>query len=119
MREYPPPLLERIAARFKILGDPTRLGILNAMREGELTVSEIVERTGASQANVSKHLALLFRERLVARRKEGLNVYYRIADAALFDLCESVCDALETELEGERSALAAVLRPRTARRTRR
>jgi DNA-binding transcriptional ArsR family regulator len=104
-RQFPPRLLERIAARFKALGEPTRLAILNELRHGEQTVSTIVERTAASQANVSKHLALLFRERLVARRKEGLNVFYRIVDPALFELCDSVCDALEVDLERERAEL--------------
>ena len=100
---FTPALLQRIAARFKMLGDPTRLAILNAMREGERSVTEVVEDTGASQANVSRHLALLYREGLVARRKEGLNVFYEITDPGLFTLCETVCDALETEIERDRA----------------
>ena len=58
------------------------------------------------QANVSKHLNLLFRHRMVSRRKEGLNVYYRIADPTIFELCELVCSSLEAELEASRKALA-------------
>lgn len=111
---YSPELLERIAARFRILGDPTRLAILNTLRDGERTVSAIVEETGASQANVSKHLAMLHRERLVSRRKEGLNAFYSIADAGLFTLCEHVCDALETEA---RQTQAVVTQGRRRRRT--
>src|SRR5690606_25245998 len=91
--------IELVASRFKVLAEPMRLRILNALRAGERTVSELVELTGANQANVSKHLGLLHRHRLVARRKEGLNVYYRISDPTTFDLCDLVCTSLERELE--------------------
>ncbi len=111
-KSYTPELLERIATRFKVLGEPMRLAILNVLRGGEHTVSDIVEQTGASQANVSKHLALLLRERLAARRKEGLNAWYRIADDCIFELCETVCDSLEADVEQER---AVVARGRAAR----
>lgn len=110
MTTFSPALLQRIAARFKVLGDPTRLGILNAMRAGERSVTEIVTETGASQANVSRHLALLHREGLVSRRKEGLNVFYAIVDPGLFTLCESICDALETEVERDRAVVARARR---------
>ena len=113
---YTPALLERIAARFRILGDPTRLAILNALRDGERTVSGIVAVTKASQANVSKHLALLHRERLVARRKEGLNVFYTIADPGLFTMCETVCDALEEQAERAHAEVAGGRARRTAKR---
>jgi DNA-binding transcriptional ArsR family regulator len=92
-------LLELIASRFKVLGEPLRLRLLSALRGGEQTVTELVEETGASQANVSRHLALLHRHRMVTRRKEGLKVYYRIADSHIFELCEVVCGQLESDLE--------------------
>lgn len=104
-REFTDETLEMVAGRFKVLAEPTRLRILNALRDGEKTVSEIVEETGSRQANVSKHLSLLDRHGMVSRRKEGLNVYYRIADPAVFELCELVCDSLEAELEARREAL--------------
>lgn len=113
---YTTALLERIAGRFRMLGDPTRLAILNALREGELSVSAIVDATGATQANVSKHLALLHRERLVSRRKEGLNVFYTIADPELFTLCDSVCDALEKEMERAHAEVAGGRLRRAAER---
>ena len=105
-RRFSDEALELVAARFKVLAEPMRLRILEALRGGEKSVSELVEETGASQANVSKHLNLLFRHRMVGRRKEGLNVYYRIADPTIFELCELVCSSLEAELEANRKALA-------------
>jgi ArsR family transcriptional regulator len=104
-RSYSDEALELIAHRFKVLAEPMRLKILNVLRSGEKTVSELVEETGAGQANVSKHLSLLYRHRMVARRKEGLNVYYRIADPAIFQLCDLVCTSLEAEFEAKRGAL--------------
>lgn len=106
-RELTPELVELLAARFKVLSEPMRLRILNALREGEKTVTELVEETGAGQANISKHLGLLYRYRMVDRRKEGLNVYYRIADESIFRLCDLVCDSVEAELEDRLRALRA------------
>ena len=86
-----PELLELVAERFKALGEPARLAILNSLRRGEATVSELVEDTGMGQANVSKHLQLLHTLRFVARRKEGLFVYYSLADDSVFQLCDVMC----------------------------
>lgn len=104
-RDYTPQLLELIASRFKILAEPMRLRILSALRGGEKTVTELVDETGAGQANVSKHLGLLHRNRLVERRKDGLNVYYSITDEGIFRLCDLVCGSLEREVEERRRAL--------------
>jgi ArsR family transcriptional regulator len=97
--------LELIATRFRVLAEPMRLKLLNTLGADELSVSELVLATGASQANVSKHLGLLLENGLVARRKVGLNVLYRIADASIFNLCELVCDSLSERLENQRAAL--------------
>lgn len=97
--------IELIADRFKALAEPMRLRILDALRAGEATVGEIVEHTGAGQANVSRHLNLLYRQGLVARRKDGLNVYYRIADPAIFRLCDLVCSSLEEQVDARRRKL--------------
>lgn len=104
-REYTDETIEMLAARFKALAEPMRLRLLNVLRRGEKMVGELVEATGAGQANVSKHLGLLYRQGVVARRKEGLNVYYRIADEGIFELCELVCDSLEAQLDERRRAL--------------
>ena len=98
--------LEQIATRFKVLSEPMRLRLLNALRDREKSVTDLVEETGAGQANVSRHLGLLYRYRMVARRKEGLNVYYRIADPAIFEICEVICRGLENDLDARRAALS-------------
>ena len=98
--------LEMIATRFKLLADPMRLKILHTLDAGEMTVSELVEKTKGGQANVSKHLGSLLEAGIVARRKEGLNAYYNIADETIFELCETVCNRLEEQLVARQGALA-------------
>ena len=97
-RELSDEALQMIAGRFKVLSDPLRLKILHTLWDGEQTVSEIIAATGALQANVSKHLGLLQQAGLVNRRKNGLNVYYRICDETVFELCEVVCVSLHDRL---------------------
>jgi DNA-binding transcriptional ArsR family regulator len=97
--------LELIAARFRVLAEPMRLRILNALGEDEMSVTELVDATAAGQANVSKHLAMLAGARLVSRRKEGLNVYYRVADKMVFDLCDAVCASLGERLAAQHDAV--------------
>ena len=87
-----------IASRFKILSEPMRLKILHTLDQGEKSVTELVEETGAGQANISKHLALMLDAGIVGRRKEGSAAYYRIADQTIFDLCEMVCTRLGERL---------------------
>lgn len=94
-----------IADRFKALGEPTRLRVLNVLRDGECSVGELAERTGGGQANISKHLQVLLQQGFVTRRKEGTTSWYRIADPQVFTLCELVCGALEDDLERRRKAL--------------
>jgi len=91
---FPREALELIAQRFRALGDPTRLALLHALFDDERTVAELSEVTGTSQANTSKHLALLLERGLVARRRDGLFTRYRIADPMLERLCELVCGSL-------------------------
>ena len=87
----PPSLLDQLAERFKALAEPNRLAILSALHDGELSVSEMVEETGLGQANVSKHLDVLPRYGYLARRKDGLNVFYRLADKDVFRICDLMC----------------------------
>lgn len=100
-------VLALVAERFKVLAEPARLEILNALRRRELSVNEIVEETGLGQANVSKHLQLLYAQGFVSRRKEGLYAYYSIADERVFQLCEMMCDRLSTEVTARRRVLAS------------
>jgi DNA-binding transcriptional ArsR family regulator len=104
-------LLARIAERLKAMADATRLRILHALEKKELCVSDLVERAGSSQANVSKHLALLRKAGLVAGRREGGRIYYRVADGAVWQICATVCKSLDDFLERERQALGAQARP--------
>lgn len=95
-------LFARIADRLKALSDPNRLKILHLLEDGELNVSEILAAVGGSQANVSKHLARMRLAGLVAARREGPNVFYRVVDPTAFAICRTVCDALERRAVEER-----------------
>jgi DNA-binding transcriptional ArsR family regulator len=101
----PDDLAELIARRFRALGDPLRVRLLDQLRDGEQTVNTLAGQLDAGQQNVSKHLAVLADAGMIARRKESTHVYYRIADDGVFDLCEQVCGSLQTQL----STLAALV----------
>jgi DNA-binding transcriptional ArsR family regulator len=90
----PIPLIELIAERFRVLGEPMRIRLMDAMYDGEATVGELQEPTGASQQNVSQHLGVLLRAGIVAREKRGNYSYYSLADESMFALCDAVCDGL-------------------------
>ena len=92
-----PELIELVASRFKALAEPARLTILNALRDGEKSVSELMDETGLGQANVSKHLQLLYSLGFVDRRKEGLYVLYRLAGSDVFKLCDLMCGRVAKE----------------------
>jgi DNA-binding transcriptional ArsR family regulator len=96
-----------IAERFKALSEPARLEILTGLGGGELTVTQLVEQSGLGQANVSKHLQSLYAAGFVGRRKEGLFVYYFLADSAVLKLCDIMQGRLEDELAARRKALSA------------
>lgn len=99
-----PKNLEAVATRFRILGVPLRLEILSELADGERTVTELVDATGSTQPNISKHLNTLRSHRLVKREKRGNSAYYSVADPAVFDLCEIVCGNIERALDEERRA---------------
>ena len=92
-----PAELEQIAARFKVLGEPMRLKILQAVCHGPRTVSDIVAASGATQANVSKHLTLLAAAGILEREKDGQRVYYGVKDRLCVKLCELVRAQLPVE----------------------
>jgi DNA-binding transcriptional ArsR family regulator len=98
-RPLPQDLVELIARRFRVIGEPMRIRLLDRLRdEAEATVGDLADAVGASQQNVSKHLAVLADAGVLARRKEGTHVYYRIADEGVFALCEQVCGSLQEQL---------------------
>jgi DNA-binding transcriptional ArsR family regulator len=94
----PDDLAELIARRFRMLAEPTRIKLLDRLREGEASVNELSEGLGASQQNVSKHLTMLAEAGMLARRKDRNHVYYRIADEGVFALCEQVCGSVQEQL---------------------
>jgi DNA-binding transcriptional ArsR family regulator len=94
----PVDLAEMIAARLRVIGDPTRIRVLDLLREEELTVTQITERLQTSQQNASKHLGVLLQAGIVARRKDGNSSIYSIADAGVYELCEQVCGGLQLQL---------------------
>jgi DNA-binding transcriptional ArsR family regulator len=80
------------------LSEPLRLKLLNALREGPRNVGDLTELLGCSQANVSKHLALLAKIGLVERQSRGTSVYYQIADPRTYELCDLVCGQIAQRL---------------------
>ena len=94
----PDQLVELIAQRFRLLGEPTRVKLLDAMRSGPATATELQAATGASQQNVSKHLGMLIDSGVVRRAKEGNRAYFSIVDDTMFDLCEQVCGSLRRQI---------------------
>lgn len=98
-RPLPDPLVELIAQRFRVIGDPVRIKLLDRLRDGSATVSELVEAVGGSQQNVSKHLGVLHQASIVSRTKQGTAVRYAIVDDTVFALCEQVCGGLRAQLE--------------------
>jgi DNA-binding transcriptional ArsR family regulator len=89
-RALKPGELEQIAARFKMLGEPMRLKILQAVCKSPRTVTDIVAATGSTQANVSKHLALLAAAGILQREKDGQCVYYGVKERLAVKMCELV-----------------------------
>jgi DNA-binding transcriptional ArsR family regulator len=101
-------LAELIARRFRVIGEPMRIRLLDRLRDGEATVTELTEALGASQQNVSKHLAVLADVGILGRRKEGNRVYYAIVDEGVFALCEDVCGSLQRQLASLHELVGAV-----------
>lgn len=98
----PSPLVEQIAQRFRILGEPMRIRLLDRLRDGEAGVQELTDALGTTQQNISKHLAVLSAAGIVSRRREGTRALYSIADDSVFEMCETVCGGLRrraTELD--------------------
>ncbi|MCC6573011.1 MAG: winged helix-turn-helix transcriptional regulator [Planctomycetes bacterium] len=94
-----PQAIALVAQRFKALGEPARLRLINTLMQGELSVNDLVERTGLTQANVSKHLAQLVQIGFLSRRKEGAYTFYAIADESLYALCDLMCSSVSRKLK--------------------
>jgi DNA-binding transcriptional ArsR family regulator len=116
MQDLPPEALEQIATYFQALAEPTRLRILNELRGNERNVSELAQAAGSSIANISRHLSFLTQRGMVERETRGTSAYYRIADPAVYKLCDLVCGSIARQ--HERTAQEARPFTRPARRTR-
>ena len=103
------PVFDAVARYFALLSDPTRLHIMHAVCNSERSVSEIVEHTGGTQTNISRHLTLMHQRGALARRKEGSLVYYSVADPALIVMCRDVCQRV-SEAQEAKPALREGLR---------
>jgi len=95
----PEPLVELIAQRFRVLGEPMRIRLLDRLREGDASVGELQDALGASQQNVSKHLGILYSAGMVTRAKEGNRTVYAIGDPGVFELCDQVCGGVRRQLD--------------------
>jgi DNA-binding transcriptional ArsR family regulator len=102
----PESLVDLIAERFRVIGEPMRIKLLDQLRDGPATVQELTEATQATQPNVSKHLNVLHQAGIVAREKRGVFVCYAIADESVFALCELVCGGLRRQLDALDSTLS-------------
>ena len=89
--------LEKVASQFRLLGEPMRLKILQALCVKPLAVGEIVAATGATQSNVSKHLSLLTSAGIIRRQKDGQFVYYGMSNPLTMKLCELVHQELQNQ----------------------
>jgi DNA-binding transcriptional ArsR family regulator len=101
----PDPLVELIANRFRVLGSPMRIKLLDRLREGEASVQQLTATLGSTEQNVSKHLGILLQAGIVSRRKGSNFAYYSIADEGVFMLCEHLCGSLQRQIEALRQAV--------------
>ena len=102
----PPVVVDIVATRFRALGEPMRIRILDLLRDGELTVGELADHLGSTQQNISKHLGVLQRAGIVGRRRDGVRTPYAIVDPTVLDLCGIVCGGIRREAAGITEALS-------------
>ena len=105
MAKMTPELTDIVAERFRALGEPMRIRILDALRQRERTVNDLVAATRATQTNVSRHLTVLHALGFVTRRKEGTHAFYRVADPDVFKLCDLVCGGAREQVRRRQRAL--------------
>lgn len=108
--------LELVARRLRALADPSRLAVLQDLCGGERCVTELVERTGIGQTNVSKHLRMLRDEGFVLARRERRNVFYRVSDTVPEEICTLICKSMKKKAAGESRLLERYLDRKRARK---
>ena len=104
------PVFDAVASYFSVLSEPTRLRIMHALCETEKSVSQIVEDIRSTQTNASRHLSLMYRSGVLARRKEGSQVYYRVADASMIEVCRTVCNQIAGSMDEKKPLRRELLR---------
>jgi DNA-binding transcriptional ArsR family regulator len=100
-----PEVLELVASRFRVMAEPVRLRLLQALEAGgEMSIGELASALDLSQPNVSKHVKILIDSGLVSRRQDGNTVYCTVCDDSVFELCEVVCSSLRERLTAQTAA---------------
>ena len=113
-------VFESVARYFSVLGEPTRLRILHALCQDEKCVNDIIQATGLAQANASRHLGLMYQAGMLSRRREGTQIFYKVADPMYVELCRTVSIQLISRTEGASATrenlthFAAEMQPRTS-----
>ena len=110
-KDLPPQALEQVAAYFQVLAEPTRLHILNLLRQREYNVGELAQACGYTAANISRHLSLMTKQGMVSREGRGTSVYYRLADDSVDALCDLVCGSIARQLERTAQGRSAFVVP--------
>ncbi len=112
-------VFNRVAAYFGLLSEPIRLKIVHAICLEEKSVTQVVAATGATQTNISRHLNRMYAAGALARRRDGTQVYYSVADPNLIELCRTVCVRIAAEIDGQQPLRRDLLKllPRAADRT--
>lgn len=101
-------IIELVANQFRVLSEPLRLQILQHLQDGERSVNQIVEATNASQPNVSKHLRVMQQAGILIRRQEKNSVYYAVADASIFTICETICGSIKKKIDDQVKIVSAI-----------
>ena len=112
MTQLPDQAIDRVASYFQALAEPTRLRILNLLRQEEHNVGELAEACGYTAANMSRHLAVLLQQGFVRRESRGTSVYYQISDPTIYALCDLVCDRITQQHLEQAWPLATALKKR-------
>ena len=94
-------VFDSVAELFSLLSTPIRLKIISAVCQGEKNVSEMLAQIDTTQPNMSQHLATLYRSGVLAKRREGTQVYYRLQSERVATLCRAVCTQVAIELDGD------------------
>jgi ArsR family transcriptional regulator len=100
-------VFESVAELFSVLSTPIRLKIISAVCQGEKNVSELLAEIDTTQPNMSQHLSTLYRSGVLAKRREGTQIYYRLQSERVATLCRAVCTQVAIELDSDAPVAAA------------